>query len=145
MNDKEFLKTIQEHGLGAKLKLAKNEYEEFDAFDDNTIVEFKHRGQDYAEYLIEGTKMLTNYHYAQKVGKKFFFVVITPKRLIVWDVGLYLMKTENSKYDKRPGKIMFTSQLLPTNQHRGDTHKINKFIHYIPVVDAIKVVRLKTK
>jgi len=136
MDDKTFLKVIQEHGMGKDLILSTQEFEEFDASDGKIIVEFKHRGEDYAEQMVEATKIFSNYHYAQKVGKRFFFVVITPKRMVVWDVGDYLENT-------RAGKVTFDKMTLPSNQHREKGKNINKFVHFIPVQYAVKVVNLK--
>jgi len=135
MNDEEFLKVMQSHGLGKHLILSTQHYEEFDASDGNTIVEFKHRGQDYAEYIVDSVKIGSNLNYAQKMNKNFFFAIITPKRLIVWDIVKYILS--------QPKGVLFIPQILPENQNPGNNRKLVNLVHYIPVMDAIKIIQLK--
>lgn len=135
MNEIKFLKCLQDHGIGETLEVSTNEYEEFDASDGKCIVEFKYRNSDYDEYMIEATKIFSNYHYAQKVNKKFFYVVITPTLIIVWDMAKYLNEFNN-------GNVTFNNVYLPTNQHRGEKRNIKKFVNFIPVSWAVKIIRL---
>ena len=79
--DIEFLDILKKHGFGKDLKLSENEYELFDASNDSVIIEFKRRKGAYAEYLIEMDKMGANYYYAQRTGKKFYYVVIDNIRI----------------------------------------------------------------
>ena len=135
MSDEEFLKVIQSHGMGKDLILSTQHYEEFDASDGLNIVEFKNRGQDYAEYIVDSVKIGSNLNYAQKVNKNFFFVIITPKRMIVWNIVKYILS--------KPKGIVFIPQRLPENQEPGNNRKLINLVHYISVLDATKVIQLK--
>ena len=124
------LDELKDHGFGETLKLSTEEFSRFDAYSDKVIVEFKRRDRDYAEQMIEGTKLFDNFHYAQTVGKTFFYVVFSPKYILIWNINEHFAEHD----------VTFMRRSLPTNQHRGGKDYIFKMITYVPIETVFKKI-----
>lgn len=121
---------LQKHGFGKTLKLSKNEFESFDAFNDNVIIEFKERDQEYNEQLVEGMKLFKNYHIAQSTNKDFYYIVFTPKYILIWNINTYFEENQ----------LLFSRRSLPATTEFKKTKWIYKMVTYLETNKTVKKI-----
>lgn len=73
--------------VGTKLKETEDEYCDYDAIDDNYIVEIKNRREYFKDKLIEAMKLFKNYQASQLSKKQFLYVVTDEKGIWVFNIS----------------------------------------------------------
>ena len=98
----------------------------FDAENDTAIVEFKVRRKEYDQWMIELYKLSHNYRYSQVNSKLFYYVVVTPSKMIIWNISaLILYKSLSVKTISSPRQTDFDK-----------TGNIFKLVSFLKVEDA---------
>ena len=88
------------------------QYERFDAFSEQYVVEIKHRETWYDKLLIEFDKYSYNSWYAHIANKEFLYVVAYKSKIIIFNIT-NINKTEydyNWKYKEMPKQTEFNNQ-----------------------------------
>ena len=116
--------------FGLKLTRVKNRFSDYDAEDDNYLVEIKNRRKYYKTKMIEEYKLNKNLKKAKSLNKEFIYVVTD-------DYGMYIYNM--SKLDL-PELQEFD---CPRNTDFGgkESRKIKK-IYNLKESDAVKIVRV---
>jgi len=104
---------------------AENEYERFDAYDDNYIWEIKDRGKYYENILIEFDKFSFNLNYAKIINKYFLYAVAMDDKIYIFNISR--LKDYDYKWEWRE---------MPKQTEFQENHKINKFVGYIDIKDC---------
>lgn len=73
--------------VGTKLSLVTNRFNDYDASDDNYIVEIKNRESYYKDKMIEAMKLYKNYQASQLSVKQFLYVVTDDKGVWVFNIS----------------------------------------------------------
>lgn len=85
MDEKTTIETLN-NNFGTKLFPAEDQYNSYDAEDDNYIVEVKTRYDYYKDKLIEAVKLYSNFQKAEIKGKQFLYVLTDPKGFYVYNI-----------------------------------------------------------
>jgi len=117
--------TIEYINKKVKLNLKKSldKFNDYDAENENYIVEIKNRRKYYKEKLIEALKLYKNYRNAQNKNKTFLYVVTDEKGVYVYNVSKNIEMIINNKPIR-------TMQPMTTDFDR--TRKILKYCYYLP-------------
>ena len=137
MSDNEILELLKKHGVGDDLILANNDLSEFDASSQFVLVEFKFTKQTLNSYLIEMKKLINCFHFAETQGKYFYYIVVNPTNIFIWDVSK-MIKFDNIKLECLLLPYQTNSEL-----HGKTTNKISKLITRLSIYKADKTIKRK--
>lgn len=115
---------------GTSFKLCRNQFSDFDAQDDNYIVEIKNRRKYYKEKLIEAVKLYKNYQNAQLLNKKFLYVVTDDKGFYVYNISNHINLIIH---------LPIKAIMCPVSTDFDKNHKITKLSYVLPEDLAIKL------
>ena len=120
--EKKIIERYNQRFPKSKLKLSNFEYERFDAYNDKCVVEVKHRNEWYDRQLIEFDKFSYNSWYAHISNKKFFYVVASGKRIVIYNIT----DLNKKKYDYN-----WQYKEMPKQTEFDNKKKIVKFVGYL--------------
>mgnify|MGYP001392362780 CR=1 FL=1 len=120
--EKKIIERYNQRFPNSILKLSNFEYERFDAYNDKCVVEVKHRNEWYDRQLIEFDKFSYNSWYAHISNKKFFYVVASGKRIVIYNIT----DLNKKKYDYN-----WQYKEMPKQTEFDDKKKIVKFVGYL--------------
>ncbi len=120
--EKKIIERYNQRFPNSTLKLSNFEYERFDAYNDKCVVEVKHRNEWYDRQLIEFDKFSYNSWYAHISNKKFFYVVASGKRIVIYNIT----DLNKKKYDYN-----WQYKEMPKQTEFDDKKKIVKFVGYL--------------
>lgn len=82
------LKTIEKlNSFGLSLKLHKDQYATYDAYDSNYIVEIKNVRTDYGKDLMLADKLYKNYQKAQIFKKDFLYAITVESTMYLYNIS----------------------------------------------------------
>ena len=115
--------------LGLKKPTAK--YLQFDAYDENYIIEIKARKTFYEKQIIEFSKFSFNSYYAKLNAKKFIYAVYINGDIYIFNI--YDLEKNNYNFEWE-----WRKQPRTTDFENND--KILKFVGYISLKDNVKKI-----
>ena len=114
------------------LKKPTAKYLQFDAYDDNYIIEIKARKTFYEKQMIEFSKFSFNSYYAKLNAKKFIYAVSTDDDIYIFNIS----NLEKNNYD-----FEWEWRKQPSTTDFENNDKILKFVGYISLKDSVKKLR----
>jgi hypothetical protein len=95
---------------------------DFDAEDENYIVEVKNRKEFYKDKLIECVKLFKNYQNSQIKNKDFLYIVTDIKGVYVFNISKNIDEITSTKMYKT---------IQPESTEFNSTKQINKFVYFL--------------
>ena len=95
---------------------------DFDAEDENYIVEVKNRKEFYQDKLIECVKLFKNYQNSQIKNKDFLYIVTDEKGVYVFNISKNIDEITSTKMYKT---------IQPESTEFNSTKQINKFVYFL--------------
>ena len=123
MNEQTTIDLINEK-FNLKLILVDFEFCDYDAEDENYIVEIKNRKEFYQDKLIECVKLFKNYQNSQIKEKQFLYIVTDEQGVYIFNITKNIETITSSKVYKT---------LQPETTEFKKTKKINKFVYFLDV------------
>lgn len=115
---------------GLKLKESFNQYNPYDAYDNNYIVEIKVRETYYEDKMLEAYKLFANYQQAQLSNKYFLYVVKDPRGTWIYNIS----KLIDTIISSEPVKIK-----CPAQTEFSNNKKIFKICYLLPDSMALQI------
>jgi hypothetical protein len=95
---------------------------DFDAEDENYIVEVKNRKEFYQDKLIECVKLFKNYQNSQIKNKDFLYIVTDEKGVYVFNISKNIDEIISTKMYKT---------IQPETTEFNSSNKVNKFVYFL--------------
>mgnify|MGYP003669351010 FL=1 len=95
---------------------------DYDAEDENYIVEVKNRKEFYQDKLIECVKLFKNYQNSQIKNKDFLYIVTDLKGVYVFNISKNIDEITSNKMYKT---------FQPETTEFNSTNKVNKFVYFL--------------
>ena len=124
--ERHIMKVLNQYG--AMLKEDQYEYNRYDAYNNTSIVEIKHRYTFYKNTMIEFDKFSYNLLYGKLIDKKFIYAVRMNEYIYVFNIT----ELVKHKYDFR-----FSMRNMPKTTEFASNGEIKKVVGYIDVDNAI--------
>ena len=113
------------------LKKPSVKYLQFDAYDENYIIEIKARKTFYEKQIIEFSKFSFNSYYAKLNAKKFIYAVYINGDIYIFNISDLEKNNYNFKWEWRE---------QPSTTDFENKDKIQKFVGYISLKDNVKKI-----
>ena len=132
MKDKErsVLRQVNDY-FGFDMKEVYYKYCNFDAYDENYIMEIKYRGKHYNDVLIEFNKYTFNKEYAKLKQKNFIYAVGLEDVIYLFNISHLNSNGYNYKWHWKK---------MPKQTEFEETQEIMKFVGYIDIKMATRIV-----
>ena len=131
MNKEKLIReAINEH-CSLNLKKPTAKYLQFDAYDQNYIIEIKARKAFYEKQIIEFSKFSFNSYYAKLNAKKFIYAVYINSDIYIFNISKLEENNYNFEWEWR--KLQSTTDF-------ENNDKILKFVGYISLKDSVKKI-----
>ncbi|MBG7631802.1 MAG: hypothetical protein IZT56_15410 [Bacteroidetes bacterium] len=121
MNEQTTIELINKQ-FKTNLILVDYQFCDFDAEDENYIVEVKNRKEFYQDKLIECVKLFKNYQNSQIKNKDFLYIVTDLKGVYVFNISKNIDEITSTKMYKT---------LQPESTEFNSTKQINKFVYFL--------------
>mgnify|MGYP003655211169 CR=1 FL=1 len=121
MNEQTTIELINKQ-FKTNLILVDYQFCDFDAEDENYIVEIKNRKEFYQDKLIECVKLFKNYQNSQIKNKDFLYIVTDEKGVYVFNISKNIDEITSTK--------MFKT-IQPESTEFNSTKQINKFVYFL--------------
>ena len=108
-------------------------YLQFDAYDENYIVEIKARRKYYETQIIEFSKFAFNLYFSKLVNRKFIYAVLINSDVYIFNIT----KLEQNNYD-----FNWEYRKQPSTTDFENKNKILKFVGYLYLKDNSKKIKL---
>jgi hypothetical protein len=121
MNEQTTIELINKQ-FKTNLILVDYQFCDFDAEDENYIVEIKNRKEFYQDKLIECVKLFKNYQNSQIKNKDFLYIVTDLKGVYVFNISKNIDEITSTK--------MFKT-IQPETTEFNSSKQINKFVYFL--------------
>lgn len=121
MNEQTTIELINKQ-FKTNLILVDYQFCDFDAEDENYIVEIKNRKEFYQDKLIECVKLFKNYQNSQIKNKDFLYIVTDLKGVYVFNISKNIDEITSTKMYKT---------IQPETTEFNSTKQINKFVYFL--------------
>ena len=121
MNEQTTIELINKQ-FKTNLILVDYQFCDFDAEDENYIVEIKNRKEFYQDKLIECVKLFKNYQNSQIKNKDFLYIVTDIKGVYVFNISKNIDEITSTKMYKT---------IQPETTEFNSTKQINKFVYFL--------------
>ena len=121
MNEQTTIELINKQ-FKTNLILVDYQFCDFDAEDENYIVEVKNRKEFYQDKLIECVKLFKNYQNSQIKNKDFLYIVTDEKGVYVFNISKNINEITSTKMYKT---------IQPESTEFNSTKQINKFVYFL--------------
>ena len=121
MNEQTTIELINKQ-FKTNLILVDYQFCDFDAEDENYIVEVKNRKEFYQDKLIECVKLFKNYQNSQIKNKDFLYIVTDLKGVYVFNISKNIDEITSTKMYKT---------IQPETTEFNSTKHINKFVYFL--------------
>ena len=121
MNEQTTIELINKQ-FKTNLILVDYQFCDFDAEDENYIVEIKNRKEFYKDKLIECVKLFKNYQNSQIKNKDFLYIVTDLKGVYVFNISKNIDEITSTKMYKT---------IQPETTEFNSTKQINKFVYFL--------------
>ena len=121
MNEQTTIELINKQ-FKTNLILVDYQFCDFDAEDENYIVEVKNRKEFYQDKLIECVKLFKNYQNSQIKNKDFLYIVTDEKGVYVFNISKNIDEITSTKMYKT---------IQPESTEFNSTNKVNKFVYFL--------------
>ena len=121
MNEQTTIELINKQ-FKTNLILVDYQFCDFDAEDENYIVEIKNRKEFYQDKLIECVKLFKNYQNSQIKNKDFLYIVTDEKGVYVFNISKNIDEITSTKMYKT---------IQPESTEFNSTKQINKFVYFL--------------
>ena len=121
MNEQTTIELINKQ-FKTNLILVDYQFCDYDAEDENYIVEVKNRKEFYQDKLIECVKLFKNYQNSQIKNKDFLYIVTDEKGVYVFNISKNIDEITSTKMYKT---------IQPETTEFNSTNKVNKFVYFL--------------
>jgi hypothetical protein len=121
MNEQTTIELINKQ-FKTNLILVDYQFCDYDAEDENYIVEIKNRKEFYQDKLIECVKLFKNYQNSQIKNKDFLYIVTDEKGVYVFNISKNIDEITSTKMYKT---------IQPESTEFNSTKQINKFVYFL--------------
>ena len=121
MNEQTTIELINKQ-FKTNLILVDYQFCDFDAEDENYIVEVKNRKEFYQDKLIECVKLFKNYQNSQIKNKDFLYIVTDEKGVYVFNISKNINEITSTKMYKT---------IQPETTEFNSSKQINKFVYFL--------------
>ena len=121
MNEQTTIELINKQ-FKTNLILVDYQFCDFDAEDENYIVEVKNRKEFYQDKLIECVKLFKNYQNSQIKNKDFLYIVTDLKGVYVFNISKNIDEITSTK--------MYNT-IQPETTEFNSTKQINKYVYFL--------------
>ena len=121
MNEQTTIELINKQ-FKTNLILVDYQFCDYDAEDENYIVEVKNRKEFYQDKLIECVKLFKNYQNSQIKNKDFLYIVTDEKGVYVFNISKNIDEITSTKMYKT---------IQPESTEFNSTKQINKFVYFL--------------
>lgn len=121
MNEQTTIELINKQ-FKTNLILVDYQFCDYDAEDENYIVEIKNRKEFYQDKLIESVKLFKNYQNSQIKNKDFLYIVTDEKGVYVFNISKNIDEITSTKMYKT---------IQPESTEFNSTKQINKFVYFL--------------
>ena len=121
MNEQTTIELINKQ-FKTNLILVDYQFCDFDAEDENYIVEIKNRKEFYQDKLIECVKLFKNYQNSQIKNKDFLYIVTDEKGVYVFNISKNIDEITSTK--------MYNT-IQPETTEFNSSKQINKFVYFL--------------
>ena len=121
MNEQTTIELINKQ-FKTNLILVDYQFCDFDAEDENYIVEVKNRKEFYQDKLIECVKLFKNYQNSQIKNKDFLYIVTDLKGVYVFNISKNIDEITSTK--------MYNT-IQPETTEFNSSKQINKFVYFL--------------
>ena len=121
MNEQTTIELINKQ-FKTNLILVDYQFCDFDAEDENYIVEVKNRKEFYQDKLIECVKLFKNYQNSQIKNKDFLYIVTDLKGVYVFNISKNIDEITSTKIFKT---------IQPETTEFNSSKQINKFVYFL--------------
>ena len=121
MNEQTTIELINKQ-FKTNLILVDYQFCDFDAEDENYIVEVKNRKEFYQDKLIECVKLFKNYQNSQIKNKDFLYIVTDLKGVYVFNISKNIDEITSTKMYKT---------IQPESTEFNSSKHINKFVYFL--------------
>ncbi len=121
MSEQETIDLINKR-FDLNLVLSKYEFNDYDAENENYIVEIKNRRKFYDDKIIECMKLFKNYHNAELKEKSFLYIVTDEEGVYIFNISKNISRIIESKIIKT---------LQPRNTDFDNNNKMVKYVYFL--------------